>query len=52
MDINAKEEEYKDSSYFVRCRGLPYSANEKDIKKFFEGLKHLFRIRFSIFLFK
>ncbi|KAI1724877.1 RNA recognition motif domain-containing protein [Ditylenchus destructor] len=31
----------QDSGNFVRLRGLPYSASEKDVRDFFEGLKPL-----------
>jgi len=34
----ASDDVVKDSGFFVRCRGLPYSAAESDIKKFFDGL--------------
>lgn len=26
-----------DCACFLRCRGLPYSASENDVRKFFEG---------------
>ena len=35
--IECVDEIRKDSNFFIRCRGLPYSASEKEIRSFFQG---------------